>query len=106
MTHEEISGMYELYALGVLEPEEREEIESHLARECPECRAELCWRGRAGQPAASELRGAIGRPLVALDDLVPRVRGAVNRREQGPGPYRLVIEDVDLEAPEEDDAAR
>ena len=41
MTHEEMSGMYELYALGVLEPEEREQIESHLARECPECRAEL-----------------------------------------------------------------
>ena len=41
MTHEEMSGMYELYALGVLEAEEREEIESHLARECPECRAEL-----------------------------------------------------------------
>lgn len=41
MTHEEMSGMYELYALGVLEPGEREEIESHLARECPECRAEL-----------------------------------------------------------------
>jgi anti-sigma-K factor RskA len=41
VTHEEMSGMYELYALGVLEAEEREEIESHLARECPECRSEL-----------------------------------------------------------------
>src|SRR6266851_8755442 len=41
MTHEDMSGLYELYALGVLEPEEREEIESHVARECPECRAEL-----------------------------------------------------------------
>jgi len=41
MTHEEMSGLYELYALGVLEPEERGEIESHLSRECPECRAEL-----------------------------------------------------------------
>jgi anti-sigma-K factor RskA len=29
--------LLELYALGVLEPEERREIDEHLARECPMC---------------------------------------------------------------------
>lgn len=39
MTHEELSQLYELYALGVLEPEERTELEEHLARNCPQCEA-------------------------------------------------------------------
>lgn len=37
MIHEEIRELYELYVLGVLSPEERTEIEDHLARHCPEC---------------------------------------------------------------------
>jgi anti-sigma-K factor RskA len=37
MTHEELSELYELYAFGVLEGEERAEVEEHLARHCPEC---------------------------------------------------------------------
>jgi anti-sigma-K factor RskA len=39
MTHEELSDLYELYALGVLDPPERVELEEHLARNCPECKA-------------------------------------------------------------------
>ena len=39
MTHEEMAELYELFVLGVLESEESVEIESHLARNCPECQA-------------------------------------------------------------------
>jgi anti-sigma-K factor RskA len=36
-THEELHDLYELYALGVLEPEERAEIDRHLATGCGIC---------------------------------------------------------------------
>lgn len=39
MTHEELGEMYELYALGVLTPDEKWEIDEHLERGCPECGA-------------------------------------------------------------------
>lgn len=41
MTHEELSDLYELYALGTLTPDERTEIEEHLGRGCAECRSGL-----------------------------------------------------------------
>jgi len=41
MTCRELSELFELYALGVLEPEERAEIEAHLARGCEACTASL-----------------------------------------------------------------
>jgi len=41
MTCHELSEMFELYALGVVEAEEREEIEAHLARGCDSCNAAL-----------------------------------------------------------------
>jgi anti-sigma-K factor RskA len=37
MTCQQLQEMFELYALGVLEPEERVEIEAHLARGCDNC---------------------------------------------------------------------
>lgn len=37
MRCEELNDMYELYALGVLEPEERREIDEHLERKCEVC---------------------------------------------------------------------
>src|ERR1051325_10339125 len=30
--------MFELYSLGILEPDEKSEIDAHLNRGCPECR--------------------------------------------------------------------
>mgnify|MGYP000891448271 CR=1 FL=1 len=39
MTHEEMRDMYELYALGVLEPDERDEIDVHLKKGCTACRS-------------------------------------------------------------------
>lgn len=41
MTHEEINELYELYALGVLEPEQAAEIEQHLREGCEHCRHQL-----------------------------------------------------------------
>ena len=41
MSCEELKEMFELYTLGVLETEEREEIDQHLARGCAECRRNL-----------------------------------------------------------------
>jgi anti-sigma-K factor RskA len=37
MDCEQLAPLYEEYALGVLEGEERSEIEAHLARACPHC---------------------------------------------------------------------
>jgi len=37
MDCEQLAPLYEEYALGVLEGEERAEIEAHLARACPQC---------------------------------------------------------------------
>jgi anti-sigma-K factor RskA len=39
MTHQEMRDYYELYALGLLDSEEKQEIEEHLANACPECAA-------------------------------------------------------------------
>ena len=41
MTCHELQDAYELYALGVLEGEEKAEIDAHLARGCEECRKGL-----------------------------------------------------------------
>src|SRR6266567_1139765 len=41
MTCHELQEMFELYALGVLEGEERTEIDAHLARGCENCSQEL-----------------------------------------------------------------
>jgi anti-sigma-K factor RskA len=41
VTHEEMSDLYELYALGVLEGEEQAEIGQHLSTSCEVCRAGL-----------------------------------------------------------------
>ncbi len=37
MSCEELQELYELYALGLLDPEERLELDEHLGRECPNC---------------------------------------------------------------------
>lgn len=41
MTHEEMRDLYELYALGVLEGEERAEIAQHLGSGCDVCRGDI-----------------------------------------------------------------
>lgn len=39
MTHEDLRELYELYALGLVEPAERTEIDEHLSRGCETCTA-------------------------------------------------------------------
>lgn len=41
MTCEELKDVFELYALGVLEDDEKSEIEEHLARGCQACQSNL-----------------------------------------------------------------
>jgi anti-sigma-K factor RskA len=41
MTCEELKDMFELYALGLLEGEEKSEVEEHLARGCEACQSSL-----------------------------------------------------------------
>jgi hypothetical protein len=41
MTCEELKDLFELYALGQLEGQERDEAEAHLSRACPACRQSL-----------------------------------------------------------------
>jgi anti-sigma-K factor RskA len=68
MDCEQLAPMYEEYALGVLEGEERAEMEAHLARYCPHCTpavekarwvvAQLAHASPEAQPPAS-LKGKI-----------------------------------------------
>ena len=41
MTHPEMDELYELYILGVLEPEQAAEIDEHLGDQCEHCLARL-----------------------------------------------------------------
>jgi anti-sigma-K factor RskA len=41
MTHEELRGQYDLYAIGVADEPERNEIREHLSRGCEVCMAEI-----------------------------------------------------------------
>ena len=63
MTHEELRDSYELYALGVADAAERDEIRAHLARGCEVCMAEVKRARRmsavlaqAAEPAAPPAR--------------------------------------------------
>ena len=68
MDCEQLAPLYEEYALGVLEGEERAEMEAHLARHCPQCTpgiekahwvvAQLAHASPEAQPPAS-LKGKI-----------------------------------------------
>jgi anti-sigma-K factor RskA len=59
MTHEELQGEYELYALGVAEEPARGEIRAHLERKCEVCMAEMKRAKRIaamiGASAASQI---------------------------------------------------
>lgn len=41
MNHSEMDELYELYVLGVLEPEQAAEIDAHVRDECPYCREHI-----------------------------------------------------------------
>jgi len=60
MTCEQLAQLYDEYALGVLEGEERAEIEQHLARACPTC-----------TPGVAAARGLISQLALAAPDVEP-----------------------------------
>jgi Anti-sigma-K factor rskA len=82
MTCEELKEMYELYALGLLEDEEREEIDAHLGRGCQACGKSL---NEALAMNASLLTGEVtGAPKVAPPRrLKRRILASVGVRHTG-----------------------
>jgi anti-sigma-K factor RskA len=60
MTCEQLAQLYDEYALGVLEGEERAELEQHLARACPKC-----------TPAVAEARGIVSQLALAAPSIEP-----------------------------------
>lgn len=76
MTHAEMNELYELYALGVLEPELATEIERHLDEQCA-----YCWEHLR---AASELTAAlaeVAEPVAPPPQLRDRVLSRVVSRK-------------------------
>jgi len=95
---EQLAPLYEEYALGVLEGEERAELEAHLARACPKCTpgvakarwvvAQLTLAAPEAQPPAA-LKGKImdavksspaaetARTVVPLEKPKPSAQGAM-----------------------------
>jgi anti-sigma-K factor RskA len=68
MSCEELKELYELYALSALEPEVRQELDEHLARQCPNCvpgvKQARLWTSTLGYGAAAveppaRLRGRV-----------------------------------------------
>jgi anti-sigma-K factor RskA len=60
MSCEQLALLYDEYALGVLDGEERAEIEAHLARACDKC-----------TPGVAEARGVIAQLALAAPDAEP-----------------------------------
>lgn len=72
MTHAEMSELYELYALGVLEPELAAEIEQHLEEHCEYCREHL-----SAAAALNAALASVAEPAVPPARLRDRVLSAV-----------------------------
>jgi anti-sigma-K factor RskA len=79
MTHSEMDELYELYALGVLEPEEATEIDGHLAIECSHC-IESLRKALSTTSALAELADPVNPP--------PEVRRRLMAALQPPGQLR------------------
>ena len=60
MSCEQLASLYEEYALGVLEGEERAELDAHLASACPAC-----------TPGVARARGFIAQLGLAAPDTQP-----------------------------------
>jgi len=60
MDCEQLAPLYEEYALGVLEGEERAELEAHLARSCPTC-----------TPGIAKARGVVAQLALYAPDAEP-----------------------------------
>ena len=77
MTCEDLGELYELYALGVLEEEERMELDAHISRECPNC--------TPGVRKALALNAVIGSFMPVVDPpkhLRDRILASVGARQK------------------------
>lgn len=77
MTHAEMESLYELYVLGVLEPDLAAEIDAHLKDDCQECTAGVA---RATRVVAA-LSG-LAEPVQPPPELRDRVLASVRRRPE------------------------
>ncbi len=77
MTHSEMEGLYELYVLGVLEPELAAEIDTHLREGCQECSPAVAEATRV----AAALAG-LAEPAIPSPELRDRVLASVRRGPQ------------------------
>ena len=80
MTHEELQGEYELYALGVAEEPARDEIRAHLERRCEVCMAEM---KRAKRIAA--MIGASAEPQAPSPKLRKRILASAGYEQRSYG---------------------
>jgi anti-sigma-K factor RskA len=72
MTHADMNELYELYALGIAEPEAAEEIERHLNEQCAHCRERL-----AAALALTSALAHVAAPAAPPDRLRQRVLASV-----------------------------
>ncbi|MGH9773222.1 MAG: anti-sigma factor [Candidatus Acidiferrales bacterium] len=87
MTHSEMDELYELYALGTLEPEQAAEIEAHLGDECPYC-LEHVREALATTAAMSGLAEQKAPPRALRSRILENVAAVPPRK---PYPWMLVI---------------
>jgi len=91
MTCEQLSPFYEEYALGVLEGEERAELEMHLARACPNC-----------VPGVARARGVVSQLALAAPDVQPSasLRSRIVNEARSPSESARAVTPADLQRPE------
>jgi anti-sigma-K factor RskA len=97
MNCEQLAALYEEYALGVLEGEERAQLDAHLARTCPTCTpgvaqarwvvAQLAHAAPDAQPPAA-LRGKI---MDAVKPSAESARTVVPLEKPKPSPQRAMF---------------
>lgn len=80
MTHEELQGEYELYAMGIAEDPERGEIRAHLERGCEVCMAEM----KRARRVVTTLAGSAPQQTPS-PKLRKRILAAVGHEERGWG---------------------
>jgi anti-sigma-K factor RskA len=78
MTHDELRDLHELYVLGVLDGEEKIELEQHLATNCPQCAAGLRKALRF-----SSMLGTLPEAVEPSRDLRRRVLASVGLEPKG-----------------------